>query len=291
MNRDDHVAPERERTFAMSGWQKFLLVGGAIAPLGLAGAIFSVYLAGQASVTRPEGMFVPLLGLLMLGLSAIGIRNALQLSRSTIRIAPSGLSAGAGDAAMIPWDAIRGARRHDWRMVTDLTGAPGEVLATVNDRIESAPACLEAIADAAHLERPALPVSHALRGVPVSYLMLLFVLVTAMTLLGVGKLDLFGMIMTVVMAGIFAFVATLEVTGLAVEEEGVVIRRAFVTETFGWDEISHCGFRLVTMRDSRWVEAVLETPRGTRKLAPLGTTALPIVALIRARLRQGRFSR
>ena len=28
---------------------------------------------------------------------------------------------------------------------------------------------------------------------------------------------------------------------------------------------------------SRWVEAVLETPRGTRKLAPLGTTALPIV--------------
>ncbi|MBK7366608.1 MAG: PH domain-containing protein [Candidatus Eisenbacteria bacterium] len=287
MSRDERVAPERERTFTMSLWQKVIAFGGALAPIVLALAISSVFLAPRESPFRLQELLVPLLAALMAAMGVRGVRGRLRVPRSTIRVSPSGLTVAPDKGgAEIAWSQVRGAVRRDWQLVTELTDAQGGVLAGVDDRLESAHDCLDLVADAAWLDRPQLPARYGLRGIPTGFALLAVVVGVSLLLYSFGSVLLLPLVIGLVMIAVFAFVATLEVVALELDESGLTIRRPLGEKRFGWDEISHCGFRLVSMRDSRWVEATIETRSGSFKLVPMGVSPLPIVAAIREHLRR-----
>lgn len=274
-----------ERTYRISRWTAI----GTRIGLAVIGLMFLLFVAG-AFVPAVSGRDAERVGLAF-GALAVGAAGAIVfmqargLSTSAIRLDASGLQAESEGAPRVPWAAITGGRRRKLPSATLLTDAQGTVLAAIDDRLDGVEECLATIADAASFERPTLPARWTIRSAPWMYV------APALALAGVGVLAAVartqGLVWVVLVVFIVVLAALLgqEAITLEIDESGLSIRRAWWRESCRWDEIRACGFRVRRSRNNRWIEAVVTTPRGTAKLVPAGAPMMPIVALVRERVR------
>jgi len=77
-----------------------------------------------------------------------------------------------------------------------------------------------------------------------------------------------------------------EVVSLAIDDTGLTLRHLTDTELVPWANVTGCGFRLGGWKRWHSIESYLEVDGAAQKLAPAGSPALVIVALVRRRMRE-----
>ena len=86
-------------------------------------------------------------------------------------------------------------------------------------------------------------------------------------------------------ATFFVWMSLREPVALEIDEHGVAVRLPLGTRRLRWDELAGCGFRQVSVRESTWIEAGLETASGWMLFVPAGGPAFLAVAIVRRKRR------
>lgn len=272
---------------AHRAWMPLLIVGFA-----LAGVTIGV-LAGDPETGRPGGTgtdVIPFVAVCIV-LVAVGLSMFLAMRRGArVTLSSEGVTSGrdSGMPVTVRWDEVAGARRR-WTMLgVVLTDASGTARATISDQLEGVEDCLARVADFAAFPRAPLPVRHPVRGgIPLLVAM-------GFALAGIVGALAFArdvppvpfVVLLLVFAAVGFVVTTQVALEVAVDDEGVRIRRPLRTAAYRWNEIGDCGFAVRNVRGHRNVRMVLRTSRGVAGVLAGASDTLPLVALVRAELRR-----